>query len=96
MRDPWLIRQSETIAALSWRSRLHRTAVYAGLLWVAAIGGVLLLKYAFDLIDRPLLSVVAAISLLPLLIFACVTIGYWRADISKRLHDQKERPHEKA
>jgi hypothetical protein len=70
--------------------------MYAGLIWVVALGGVLLLKYVFDLIDRPILTVLAQTSVLPLVLFGCFTWGCWRADVSKRLRDQRHPEHERA
>ena len=96
MREPWVIRQAEANAMLPWRSRLRRSATYAGALWVITVAGSVVLKYGFDVIDRPILSVLAQSTALPLVLFGCFTYLYCRADLAKRLHDQKIQRHENA
>jgi hypothetical protein len=96
MRDSWLIRQNESTAALPWKSRLCRAATYAGIVWVVTVVGVIVGKYVFEVIDRPILTVIAQITILPLLLFGCFIFGYWKADMTKRSYDQKDGEHEKA
>jgi len=96
MREAWLIRQNESNAAMPWRSRFRRAGTYAGILWVVAIVGVLLAKYAFDLIDRPILTVLVQITVLPILLLGCLIFGYLRVDLVKKSYERKDKKHEEA
>lgn len=94
MHDSWIVRQNERNAALPWRSRLRRAAGYAGVVWVVLVVGVFVLKYEFDVIDRPVLAVLVVSSVLAFLLFGCFIYGYWMADVTKQLHDDKHKEHD--
>ena len=86
----------EKNATLRWRVRLRRAGTYAGLVWVLLLVGAIVLKYTLHLVDRPILTVIAQSSILPLLLFGCFIYGYRQADVAKRLYEQRDREHEKA
>lgn len=91
MNDSWLVRQNKRNAELSLRSRLRKAASYAGLVWAVMIVGAFVLKYGFDMIERPILPVLVESIVLPVCLFGGITYGYWKADRAKRLQENKDR-----
>ena len=70
--------------------------MYAGLVWFILIVGIFLLKYCFDVIDRPITTVLAESSLLPLLLYGLFIYGYRITDQTKHACDANGTDDEKA
>jgi hypothetical protein len=74
----------EKDAATPRKVRVRKAAIYAGLVWVVMLLGIFLLKYVFDVIDRPISTLLIQIPILPLLLFVIISYGYYRADLTSK------------
>jgi hypothetical protein len=97
LRDSMFFRHFafEKNASLPWRSRLRRAGAYSAVIWVIMIVGIVVLKYGFDLIDRPLGTLLAGSFLLSAILFLCVIYAYREADSTKRLYDDMDQRRER-
>ena len=84
----------EKAAGTPWRFRIRKAAMYAGLIWLILLVGIFLLKYAFDLIDKPITTLLAQSPILPLLLFGIFLYCYRSADQTKQLYAQKDQKDE--
>ena len=57
--------------------------------------GILLLKYVFSVVDKPITILLAQSPILPLLLFATFVYSYGSAGRTKRLSTQKDQRDEK-
>ena len=86
----------ERAAGTPWRLRIRKAAMYAGLIWLVLLIGMLLLKYVFGLIDKPIMTLLAQSAILPLLLFGVFVYCYRSADETKQLYAQKDSKDENA
>ena len=89
-------RHMARVSATPLRSRIKKAAMYAGLVWFVLLVGVVLLKYCFGVIDRPMAKVLAESAILPLLLFGVFLYGYRITDQTKHLYDATIQENEKA
>ncbi len=85
----------ERAAGTPWRLRIRRAAMYACLIWPISLVGIFLLNYVFDLIDKPITTLLAQSPILPLLLFGILVYCYRSADETKQLYAQKDQGDEK-
>jgi len=70
--------------------------MYASVIWLVLLTGIFLLKYVFDLIDKPIITLLAQSTILPLLLFGIFVYCYRGADETKQIYAQKDQKDEEA